>query len=331
MASPEDESRARLAAIARMYYVEELGQHEIASILGISRSQISRLLSRARELGIVRISVEDYDPRDRALEAQLVARYRLRQAIVVRIPERIDRGLDAAGVKAHVRRAVGYFAAPPVARLIGPATTLGLAGGRTLAELVGHLAPPTGKPPSAGVTVLPLMGNIGPTASDIDAVDLCRRVARTCGGAGYTLNAPAIAQDRAARDHFLAHEHIRTVRELFASLTLALVGVGSLDESAFIERGVLRGDELAALRAAGAVGEICGRFFDAAGRECRSHYRERVIGIELETLRRAAERGADVMVVTNGEARAPALRAAFAGGLVNGLVIDDGGARGLLA
>ncbi|HET7769989.1 MAG TPA: sigma factor-like helix-turn-helix DNA-binding protein, partial [Chloroflexota bacterium] len=50
-ASPEDESRARLAAIARMYYVEQLGQHEIASILGISRSQISRLLTRARELG----------------------------------------------------------------------------------------------------------------------------------------------------------------------------------------------------------------------------------------------------------------------------------------
>ncbi|HET7768843.1 MAG TPA: sugar-binding domain-containing protein, partial [Chloroflexota bacterium] len=257
-------------------------------------------------------------------------RYDLRQAIVVRVPERVDRGLDAAGVKAHVRRAVGYFAAPPVAQLIGPATALGLAGGRTLAELVGYLAPGSGKPPAAGLTVLPLMGNIGPTASDIDAADLSRRVARTFGGAGYTLNAPAIAQDGAARDHFLAHEHIRTVRQLFDSLTLALVGVGSLDESAFIERGILTNAELAALRAAGAVGEICGRFFDAAGRECRSGYRERVIGIELETLRQATQKGADVLVVTNGSARSPALRAAVAGGLVNGLVIDDAGARALL-
>ena len=313
-----------------MYYVEELGQHEIAAIMGISRSQISRLLSRARELGIVRISVDDYDPRDRALEAQLTTHYRLRRAIAVRIPERVDRGLDAPAIKEHVRRAVGYFAAPAVAQLIAPSTTLGLAGGRTLAELVGHLAPPAGAP-AAGVTVLPLMGNIGPTASDIDAVDLSRRVARRFGGASYTLNAPAIAQDRAARDLFLAHEHIRTVRELFASLDVALVGIGSLDESAFIERGILSGEERAALRAAGAVGEICGRFFDAAGKECGSRYRERVIGIELETLRRAAARGGDVIAVTNGGGRAPALRAALAGGLVNGLVIDDGGARELLA
>ena len=318
-----------------MYYVEELGQHEIASILGISRSQISRLLTRARELGIVRISVDDYDPRDRALEAQLATDHRLRRAIVVRIPERADRGPEGAagveGAKAHVRRAVGYFAAPAVAPLIGASATLGLAGGRTLAELVGHLAPAPGAPPPTGVTVLPLMGNIGPTASDIDAVDLSRRVARRFGGACYTLNAPAIAQDRAARDHFLAHEHLRTARELFGSLDVALVGVGSLDESAFIERGILSDAELSALRASGAVGEICGRFFDAAGRECRSAYRERVIGIELEALRRRAERGGDVIAVTNGRGRAPALRAALAGGLVNGLVIDDDGARELLA
>jgi deoxyribonucleoside regulator len=208
---------------------------------------------------------------------------------------------------------------------------VGLAGGRTLAEVVGHLAPPAGAAPPVGVTVLPLMGNIGPTASDIDAVDLSRRVARRFGGACYTLNAPAIAQDRAARDHFLAHEHIRTVRELFTSLNVALVGVGSLDESAFIERGILSSAELAALRGAGAVGEICGRFFDPTGRECRSSYRERVIGIELETLRRGGERGGDVIAVTNGRGRAPALRAALAGGLVNGLVIDDDGARELLA
>ena len=322
-----DESRARLASIARMYYLEEKGQHEIASILGISRSQISRLLTRARDLGIVRISVEEYDPRDRELETQLEERYGLRRAVVVRLHERIERGLAARELREPVRRAVGYFAAPAVSELIGPSTTLGLAGGRTLAELVSHLAPPGGAAPAAGVTVLPLMGNIGPTASDIDAADLSRRVARRFGGACYTLNAPAIAQDRAARDHFLAHEHIRTVRELFASLDVALVGVGSLDESAFIERGIIPDAELEALRAAGAVGEICGRFFDASGRECRSRYRDRVLGIELETLRR----GADVIVVTNGARRAPALRAALAGGLVNGLVIDDEGARGLLA
>jgi deoxyribonucleoside regulator len=280
-ASPAEESRDRLAAIARLYYLDSLGQQEIADIMGISRSQISRLLSRAREAGVVRISVEDYDPRDRALESKLIERFGLRGAVVVRTAEQAaSRATSGAGSAGSVRNAIGYFAAPAISAFTRPGITLGLAGGRTLAELVRHLQP------APAARVVQLMGNIGPQATEIDAVDLSRSLAQRAAGAFYTINAPAIAQDRAARDLFVAHDHIRFVWDLFAALELALVGVGSLEESAFIDRGVLPPGDLARLRAAGAVGEICGRFFDARGRECASDYRDRVISIDLDTLRR---------------------------------------------
>ena len=313
-----EESRDRMAAIARMYYLDDLGQHEIAAILGISRSQVSRLLTRARESGIVRISVEEYDPRDHALEAALASRYGLRRAIVVHTPER---GGDH---EEHTRRAIGYFAAPAVAELIGSGQVVGVAGGRTTAALLSYLTP---LPGVRGITSVQLMGNIGPTASEIDAVELCRLLAQRFNGAYHTINAPAIAQDRAARDLFLAHEHIRFIWDLFDGLQLALVGIGSLEQSAFVERKVLAAEDWAALRRAGVVGEICGRFFDAAGRECDSGYGDRVLSIDLATLRRCPE----VVAVTSGARRAPAVRAALAGGLANALVIDAAGARALLA
>lgn len=310
-----DETRERLAAAARLYYLDNLGQHEIAGILGISRSQVSRLLTRARELGIVRITVDDYDPRDGELEARLVARYGLRHAVVVRAPER---------GAADVRRAVGYFAAPAVSQLVRAGMMLGVAGGRTLAELIGTLAPVPG---ARGVTVVQLMGNIGAAASSIDAVELSRTLAHRFGGAFYTLNAPAIVQDRAARDVLLAHEHIRLVWQLFDSLQLALVGIGSLDESAFIERGVLAAGDLVRLRREGTAGEVCGRFFDGAGRECHSAFRDRVISVDLDALRRCPE----VVGVTAGPRRAAAIQAAIRGRLITSLVIDDAGARALLS
>ena len=312
---PGDESRERLASIARMYYLDDLGQHDIARILGISRSQVSRLLTRAREVGVVRISVDEYDPRDRDLETRLLAAFPLRQAVVVRTQ---DRGVE------HVRRSTGYLASPAVSALIRPGMTVGLAGGRTLAELVAHLEAREGV---RGVSAVQLMGNIGPEASEIDAVELSRTLAQRFGGAYFTVNAPAIVHERAVRDYFVAHEHIRRVWELFSSLQLALVGVGTLEESAFISRGAITPAERERLRAAGAVGEICGRFYDAQGRECQDPYRERVISIELDTLRRCPE----VVAVTNGAERAAALRAALAGRLISTLVIDDGGAHALLA
>jgi DNA-binding transcriptional regulator LsrR (DeoR family) len=109
-------------------------------------------------------------------------------------------------------------------------------------------------------------------------------------------------------------------------MDLALVGVGTLDESVFVERHVLDASDLLDLRKAGAVGEICGRYYDRDGRECDSPYKDRVISVDLDTLRRCR----NVVAVTLGRERGRAIRAAIRGGLVNSLVIDDEGARGVL-
>lgn len=309
------ESDDEVTSVARLYYLDGLGQQEIAGVIGVSRSTVSRLLNAARERGIVRFSVDPYDPRDAALERMLSDRFHLRHAIVIR----------TLGQKAEtVRRAVGYYAASAVAERFQPGQTVGLAGGRTLHELIHAFAvhhPPT-RP-----RVVQLMGNIGPTASAIDPSELSRVLASRFDGTFYTLNAPAFASDRRTRDVFINHEHIRTVRKLFDALDLALVGIGSLDESAFVERGVLTAADFGKLRSAGAAGEICGRFYDRSGRECETDYRDRVISVELDELRRCHE----VIGVTNGPRRARAVFAALRGRLVNSLVIDQQGAEALLA
>jgi deoxyribonucleoside regulator len=314
-AAVTDASDDDVTSVARLYYLDGLGQQEIAGMIGVSRSTVSRLLTAARERGIVRISVDLYDPRDAALERRLSDRFQLRHAVVIRTPGRTAE---------TVRRAVGYYAASAVAERFQPGQTIGLAGGRTLYELIHAFAAchPATKP-----RVVQLMGNIDPATSAIDPTELARMLASRFDGTFYTLNAPAFASDRRTRDVFIDHEHIRTVRKLFDALDLALVGIGSLDESSFVERGVLSAADCATLRSAGATGEICGRFYDRSGRECATDYRDRVISVEFDELRRCQE----VVGVTNGPRRARAVFAALQGRLVNSLVIDQQGAEALLA
>ena len=310
-----DRATNLVASAARMYYLDGRDQQEIAAILTVSRSTVSRLLTSARERGIVRISVDEYDPYDRRLEARLTDRFDLHHSVVVR-----TMGRPAE----NVRGLVGYFAAPAIARLIDSGMTLGVAGGRTLGVLVGSMRP---EPEVRNVTAVQLMGYIGPTATGIDAPELSRALADRFGGTFYTLAAPAFVQDAPARDMLLAHEHIRQVWGLFDSLDLAFVGIGSLDESAFVERDMLGPADRARLRDAGVVGEICGRFFDRDGRECATEYRDRVLSIDLDALRRRP----DVVGVTNGPRRTAAVWAALRGGLITSLVIDDVGAAAVLA
>jgi DNA-binding transcriptional regulator LsrR (DeoR family) len=308
--------REQMAAAARLYYLDGLGQHEVAGILGVSRSTVSRLLTAARERGIVRISVDSYEPRDAEAERRLRDRFGLRRAVVVKSGGRPTES---------VRRAIGHDAAPALAAAARGASTIGVSGGRTIGEAIGAVAPVAGGA-ARETTVVQLMGHVDPTARRIDAPELGRTLAERLGGSFATLPAPVFAPDRATRDAFLAHPQVRSVWRRFQALDLAFVGVGTLEESVFIERGVLTPDDYAALRALGAVGEICGRFFDADGREVASDHRDRVVGVELDRLRAAPE----VVAITHGASRASAILAALRGGLVSSLVIDDDGAAALL-
>lgn len=303
-----------MTSVARMYYLDGLGQHEIAGIFGVSRSTVSRLLTAARDQRIVRIAVDDYDPRIAGLEARLIERFGLTRAVVIH-------GIDAQAASA--RRAVGYFAAPIVAGWLDDRARVGVAGGRTIAQLVHFMDPQIRRRP---FDVVQLMGTIGSAPSSVDASELSRALARRFNGAFHAINAPVFMDDSRSRGLLLSHAQIQSVWTMFPTLDMTFVGVGTLEDSVFAERQVLTTADLEALRRLGAVGEICGRFFDRQGRECASDLRDRVIGVELETLRERS----DVVAVSAGASRAAAIGAAMAGGIVDALVIDDVGARALL-
>ncbi|MEJ7838789.1 MAG: sugar-binding transcriptional regulator [Thermomicrobiales bacterium] len=310
-----DDHGALLTSVARMYYLDGLGQSEIANIFGISRSTVSRLLTAARQRGVVRISVDDYDPRDHDLEHMLATAFGLRRSVVVRVQD---------GSSEVSRRTVAYFGAPVVAEWFHAQRSIGVSGGRTVAQLIHFIRPQT---QAHHVDVVQLMGSIGSTPSSIESSELCRTLARRFQGSFHTINAPAFMDSQRNRDLLISHAQIKAVWNLLPSLDMTVVGIGTLEDSVFIERQVLSPEDYELLRRQGAVGEICGRYFDTKGRECDTPLRDQVISVELDLLRNNTE----VVAVTSGAGRKDALTAAMRGGLVHSLVIDDTGARALLS
>jgi DNA-binding transcriptional regulator LsrR (DeoR family) len=309
-----DHNTALLTAVARMYYLDGMGQNEIAVMYGISRSTVSRMLTEARVRGIVRITVDDFEPTDADLEARLRDAFGLLHVAVIR-------GMGGSG--AHLRRTIGHFAAPQVASWLAESQVVGIAGGRTIADVVQTIQP---QPPMRHLRVVPLMGTVGASPSAVDASEISRAVARRYDGHLHTVNAPIFVQEATAQRLFLSHSQIQAVWRLFDTMDRALVGIGTLEDSVFVERQVLSRSDLQDLRRTGAVGEMCGRFFDEHGNECDSPFRDRVISVDLDRLRACG----DVIAITSGAKRATALAAAIRGGLIRSLVIDDTGAAALL-
>src|SRR3954469_10953211 len=83
-------SDEQLRLAARLYYMDGLGQAEVARFVNVSQTKVSRLLALARERGIVRITVAEYEPRNATLEQQITRRFGLKSVAVIKTPENLS-------------------------------------------------------------------------------------------------------------------------------------------------------------------------------------------------------------------------------------------------
>jgi DNA-binding transcriptional regulator LsrR (DeoR family) len=121
---------------------------------------------------------------------------------------------------------------------------------------------------------------------------------------------------------------MESVAQEWKRLTMALVGIGGLAPSPLLQASGNAVDPASQekLRAAGAVGDVCVRFFDSAGNLVPSDLDDRVVGIDPDTLRKIPRR----IGIAGGESKHEAIHAAVTGGWVNVLVTDTGTAAALL-
>jgi deoxyribonucleoside regulator len=307
---------AFLADLARAYYEQHLTQAQIAQLHGISRSQISRYLTEARDEGIVQVRIIAPGERDGELES------RLRQAFPGLREVAVARVFDQRPML--VRRAVARVMAQLVDRLVRPGQTVCMGAGRTLA-LVAEMLP---RRPFRGVIVVPATGNAGHAAHESDYTAVCHAVAGAWGALAYAINAPAIlGRGASAAQLERSNPQIRQALAAARHADLFVLGLGSLaGDEIFVRTGLISAAELADVRDAGAVGDLCGNFFDAAGAAVDGPFADRVVGIGLDDVRRAAS----AFVCAGGAEKVPAIIAVLRGGTAHSLVTDEHTARGVL-
>jgi deoxyribonucleoside regulator len=298
-----------LVDVARAYYEAGLTQSEIAEQYGLSRSQISRYLKAARDAGIVQIRVIPLETTSRKAETRLRARFpQLREVRVASV-------LVSEGTP--VRRAVARAGARLLESVADPGWTLCFGAGRTLAELVGFL----GGRALPGTTVVQAMGNAGHEALEIDYNAIAQAAGAAFGAAVYQINAPAIlGPGLSAAELEASNRPIQEALEMARRADLYAVGIGSMSsDELYVTTGLVSLEELEQLRQAGAVGDICGNFFDLAGRPTLTPYGDRLVGIRLEHLQRAR----NSLAFAAGSEKVPAILGALAGGFISGLVTDE--------
>ncbi|WP_255305217.1 sugar-binding transcriptional regulator [Microbacterium sp. 3J1] len=302
-----------MVRVAELYYDEDKTQDEIGAILKLSRWKVGRLLTQARERGIVRIEIVHPRARRLGLERQLVEMHGLTAAVVVPAPDGDDGTLERVA-----QAAADYLASMrPVPR------TLGVSWGRTLRAVAEAL--PDGW--ATGVSVVQLNGGVSLNRRSGGAAGLAVTIAQRASGQVSLLPSPAILERVETKQAIEADRTVAGVLEEAAEAQAFLFTAGPCDaSSAHVENGYLTASDVEELARRGAVGDVLGRYIDADGNIVDPQLDARTVGVDLARLR-AAKRA---IFVTAGDAKHDIARTVVTSGLCSVLVTDETTARALL-
>lgn len=300
--------------VAKRYYELDMTMGDLAKELNLTRWQASRLLTEAREAGIVRIEIVPRAPRSPDIESRLQRRWNLKEAVVVPNNGEEDEGL--------LLDAVAQAAARMLAGL-GKVPLIGVSWGRTMSA-VAHRLPPFW---NEGVEVVLLNGAMNIRSPSVRTNNTAELFARSANGTATLLPVPAILGHAATRIALEQDPTIASVLELARQAPVICFGMGTISpDSVLVQSGFVTGAETAALKAKGAVGDILSRYIDAHGNIVDADIDARTIGLDLRYCR---ERKFSIGVAA-GKSKQPVTLACLRAGYVNVLVTDEETARFLL-
>jgi DNA-binding transcriptional regulator LsrR (DeoR family) len=331
---------------AWLYYEEGLKQDEVAHRFGISRASVFNLLQKARDEGVVTVSI-DLDRMNLVrLAADLKAIGGIDECYVV----------PSSGADRPVSERIAGLGARLLERRIGPESVLGVAWGRTvmaLSEALTQLRRPN-------TTIAQITGSA--IATYDFSPELCTsNIALKLGGRCVNLHAPGIVSTAEMKALLMGEPIIAQHFRLLRTCDVTLFGVTDLGSETLLKHsGFMTTQILRDYEDRGAVGFVSGYFYDRDGHTVRTELDDRHISMSVEDFlavptricvgggptntvrtelddRHISMSVEDFLAVPTricvggGPTKVEAIRAMLKGGYANVLVTDEATARAVLA
>lgn len=295
-----------LAEIAEMYFVEGKNQSEIGKTVGMTRSNVSRLLKEAQKTGIVEFRINHPLQENVNLGRRLIDRFSLLNASVINVyhPDQLLRILGQASAKELLKH-------------LQSGNILGTAWGSAISASVDQIE---GQSNIHDLKVVQLIGAFGARVKEYDGIGVVRRLESKLDAEGIYIHAPFLVPNEQMAQSLLGTNSVKEALNLARQADVALLGIGSIDleHSSYYLANLVSKEEILEIKKSGAIGDVCGRFFDLKGRFSASDFQKRLIGISADDLLKIPVR----IGVAGGSPKVEPIIGALRGGLINVLVSD---------
>lgn len=300
--------------IACLYYEDGLTQAQIAKIIGVSRSLVSKLLLDAREQGIVEITINSKNEYTSKLERSLEAAYGLDTAMVIDSKDLTNE---------EIEKVTANYGAHYLNSRLNSIRSIGISWGKGIRRVVDSVIYSS----NTEISVVPLIGGMGDSHVNIHSNQLCYDLARKIRGQSKYLYAPAMLSDEQLAIALRNNQTIKSVLDDGANVDFAIVGLGNPYAGSTMEEiGYLTEADIQQLKTDEVLGDINSNFFDAKGEKVDNEINKSIVGITLEDIRKIPQ----VMTIVDDLRRMPIAKIAIETNLINIFVTTDKVAQALL-
>ncbi len=310
----QDEEKL-LVQIAEMYYLDNKTQSQISRELNIHRSTISRLLKTSREKGIVEIRINKFAAGTYSYEEEIEKKFGIKKAIV--IP---SGSID----KKQTLNDLGKACSEYLKTIIADKMVLGFSWGSAMSAFARNIEGIDKK----NVTCVPMLGGpAGATRSDYHVNTITFEASQNLHGRALLIDSPAIPETLELKKALMETAFNQLLIDYWHKIDIAIFGIGSASLKTTDRWKNFYGEDVFEIVEENKVaGDVVSRFYDKEGNHIASELDSRIIGIDIDDLRRVPIK----IGIAESKEKVQAIKGALLGGYVNVLVTTESTAQELL-
>jgi len=320
--------------IARYYYADGLSQEEIAAKEGFSRSQISRLLEKAKSLGMVRITLVPPESRQSEELSEILAEMMgLRSVLVVPIAKTANRD--------EIVAAIATRAADFLGELLPSFNVVGIGWGKTVYETSMLLSRHVGQSDydrqsnregqsnqggqSTRPFFVPLIGLSGDTNPNLQINTIIDRFSSSFQSKGLFINLSSVREKGRALSNIEEHR-IQALQKYWKQVEAAVVGLGTPPAFSINILDELPEKYKEELKKSSSCADILAQFFDEKGTIFHSEHEYDLLAYDIRDLPNLQRS----VCLAGGELKVPGIVAAAQARFISDLVTDEQTALAIL-
>ena len=293
-----------LVKVAWYYYMENMTQQQIAEFLDIPRMRVVKLLSQAKDEGIIQFKINQTIEKKVGIENSLMEKYSLNDAVVVPVsnPENINECLAKA-------------AASYIDEKTKDGDYINIGFGRIVSNTLSILMYNTEKE----ISFVSLTGGVSYYTSSIIKGAHYRSSSKTTPNISI-IPSPLLSNTRAGAEAFQSEPAVKDIFKMNTYANMSVIGIGALTENATIfKTNIANENDFRLLKMKGAVGDLLSQFIDENGNLIETDFHNRLITTPLERLKDYQ----NTIAVSGGVEKFMAIKAALRGKYLNTLITDE--------